>query len=149
MGFVEGYDKMASPPNSNAFLVCDHIITEVGTNKRTIVGVFEVIFAAQFPLTYAIGLYYKFTDAQGDYIFRFDLVDLTSNQVIGSIPTNKMTIPDPLQAYELVISQVGATFPHAGRYEFQVYANGQICGQKTLTVVPVQPQPVPPQAPQP
>ena len=138
---------MPARPNSNAFLVCDHIITEVGTNKRTIVGVFEVIFAQEFPHTHGIGLYYKFTDASGDYVFRFDLVDLDQNKVIGSIPTNKLTVQDPLQAYELVIAQIGTSFPHPGRYEFQVYANDQICGQKTLTVIQPQPQQAPPQPP--
>lgn len=140
---------MPACPKNNALLVCDHIITEVGTNKRTIVGVFEVIFAQDFPHSHAIGVYFKFTDASGNYVFRFDLVDLERNQVIGSIPTNSLTVQDPLQAYELVIAQIGMLFPHPGRYEVQVYANDQICAQKTLSVVQPQPQSAPPQPPPP
>ena len=36
-------------PHLNAMLICDTVITEVGTNKKSLIGLFENISASSFP----------------------------------------------------------------------------------------------------
>ncbi len=57
---------MTSPtPKTNAMLICDYVITERGTNKNSLIGVFETIGAATFPCThFAMSVYINFSDAQ-------------------------------------------------------------------------------------
>ncbi len=128
---------MAVPaPKANAMLICDYVITEQGTKKKSLIGVFENIGAATFPFVHSIlSVYVKLTDARGDYKFRLELVQLKSETLIGrgEIPT-VVTIPTPLMSHELVFNLRGIRFPEAGDYEFRIYANDRIFGQKTFVV---------------
>jgi hypothetical protein len=128
---------MTSPtPKTNAMLICDYVITERGTNKKSLIGVFENIGAATFPCThFALSVYIKLTDAQGGYNFRLELVDLQSDTLIGkSEMPEEVRIPSPLDAHELVFNLRGVRFMHAGKYEFRIFANDRIFGQKNLVV---------------
>ena len=77
---------MTSPtPKTNAMLVCDYVITERGTNKKSLIGVFENIGAGTFPCThFAMSIYIKLTDAQGAYQFRLELVQRLGRRVTGN-----------------------------------------------------------------
>lgn len=128
---------MTTPiPKANAMLICDYVITERGTNKKSLIGVFENIGAVTFPCThFALSVYIKLTDAQGEYHFRLQLVDLQSDTVIGkSEMPEGVRVPSPLDAHELVFNLRGVRFMHAGNYEFQIFANDRIFGQKKLVV---------------
>jgi len=127
---------MATIPKTNAMLVCDYVITEQGTKKKSLIGIFENIAAVKFPMVHSVlSVYIKLTDARGTYQFRLDLVDLKTNTVIGQggIP-NTIEIPDPLICHELVFNLRGLKFEHPGDYEFRIYANDHIFGQKTFVV---------------
>jgi hypothetical protein len=123
-------------PKTNAMLICDYVITERGTNKKSLIGVFENIGAATFPCThFAMSVYIKLTDAQGSYRFRLDLVDLHEDKNIGkSEMPEDIQIPSPLVAHELVFNLRGVRFAHPGEYEFRIFANGAIFGQKKFIV---------------
>lgn len=126
----------APTPKTNAMLICDYVITERGTNKKSLIGVFENIGAATFPCThFALSVYIKLTDAQGDYRFRLELVDLQSDVMIGkSEMPEEVHVPSPLDAHELVFNLRGVRFMHSGKYEFRIFANDKIFGQKRLVV---------------
>ena len=123
-------------PKTNAMLICDYVITERGTNKKSLIGVFENIGAATFPCThFAMSVYVKLTDAQGSYKFRLDLVSLTDDKTIGqSEMPHEVHVPSPLVAHELVFNLRGVRFMHSGEYEFRIFANGAIFGQKKFVV---------------
>jgi len=128
---------MTTPtPKTNAMLICDYVITERGTNKKSLIGVFENIGAATFPCThFAMSVYVKLTDAQGSYRFRLDLVDLNEDKTLGkSEMPEEIQIPSPLVAHELVFNLRGVRFAHPGEYEFRIFANGNIFGQKKFIV---------------
>jgi hypothetical protein len=126
----------APTPKTNAMLICDYVITERGTNKKSLIGVFENIGATTFPCThFALSVYIKLTDAQGDYRFRLELMDLQSDVLIGkSEMPEEVRVPSPLDAHELVFNLRGVRFMHAGKYEFRIFANDKIFGQKKLVV---------------
>lgn len=123
-------------PKANAMLICDYVITEHETGKKSLIGIFETISAGQFPVIHhTLSVYVKLTDANGNYRFQLDLVDLQNNQVLTKceIP-NELKITNPLKSSELVFNLHGLKFPHAGEYEFQIFSNGRIFGQKTFLV---------------
>lgn len=137
-------------PKTNAMLICDYVITERGTNKKSLIGVFENIGAATFPCThFAMSVYIKLTDAQGSYHFRLELIDLQSDTMIGkSEMPEEIRVPSPLLAHELVFNLRGVRFMHAGEYEFRIFANDKIFGQKKFIVEAMsQQQNPPPEAP--
>ncbi|HCM42032.1 MAG TPA: hypothetical protein PLY88_04700 [Candidatus Omnitrophota bacterium] len=128
-------------PKANAMLICDYVITERGTNKKSLIGVFENIGAVQFPCThYQLSVYIKLTDAQGKYRFRLELTDLQNDATIGkSEMPEPIQIANPLITHELVFNLRGLRFPHAGEYEFRIFANDHIFGQKSFIVNEIKP----------
>jgi len=137
-------------PKANAMLVCDYVITEKGTNKKSLIGVFENINAAKFPCVHhGLCVYIKLTEAQGEYQFRLDMVDLKNDALIGKgqVP-NPIRIANPLMTHELVFNLKSLKFPSPGEYEFRIFANDRIFGQKTFVVSEIQKKkpPIPPSA---
>ncbi|MFH1797768.1 MAG: hypothetical protein ABH844_00245 [Candidatus Omnitrophota bacterium] len=126
----------ASKPILNAMLVCDKIITEVGTNKKSLIGVFENISAHMFPCVHhSLTVYIKLTDANGKYKFCLELVDLETNSIIGKGEMPKdIEITSPLTIHDLVFNLAALKFEHQGKYEFRIFANGEVFGQKTFSV---------------
>jgi len=138
-------------PKTNAMLVCDYVITEQGTNKKSLIGIFENISAARFPCTHgSLSVYIKLTEGNGTYRFRLEMVDLQTDTVIGKgeIP-REVTIQNPLSAHELVFNLKTLRFAHAGEYEFRIYANDRIFGQKSFKVSAMNRPEVPPAPPSP
>jgi hypothetical protein len=127
---------MTPVPKTNAMLICDYVITEEETHKKSLIGIFENIRAAQFPcIHHFLTVYIKLTDAKGDYRFRLELTDLKNNTVMG-----KSEIPEvihfesPLATHELVFNLRNLRFDHPGEYEFRIFADDKIFGQKTFLV---------------
>ena len=64
-------------PSLNAMLLCDLTIREHGTGKMSLIGIFENISAARFPVVHrALTVYAKLADAEGEYGIRLELVRL-------------------------------------------------------------------------
>ena len=124
-------------PSKEAMLICDQIITEVGTNKKSLIGIFEHIAARKLPFRHEnLSVYVKFTGALGEYQFKLELVDLTTGEPIGrGTIDNPITINDKLMSYELVFNLRGLVFKNAGKYEFRMSANDEVFGIKTFSVV--------------
>lgn len=129
-------------------LVCDSIITELGTNKKSLIGIFEEISTSQFPFRHgALSVYVKFTGALGSYQFKLELVDLKTGEAIGRGIIGPLNVTDKLASYELVYNLKGLEFKHAGKYEFRILADEEVFGTKSFIILaqeaPAPPPPVP------
>ncbi len=136
-------------PKANAMLICDYVITEQGTRKKSLIGIFENISAARLPCTHpSLSVYIKLTDANGTYRFHLELIDLKNDKLIGRGDlAREVTIQNPLAVHELVFNLSNLRFAATGDFEFRIYANDRIFGQKTFTVSPLRrPEPEPPNA---
>ncbi len=127
---------MTPVPKANAMLVCDYVLTEQGTHKKSLIGIFENIQAARFPCVHhSLSVYIKLTDAQGSFRFRLELVELKTNTVIGQNEVPKdVAIESPLATHELVFHLRSIAFPNPGEYEFRIFANNAVFGQKSFFV---------------
>ena len=60
------YDQRKKPI-AEALILCDEIITEAGTNKKSLIGTFNSIVSAEFPMQHAkICVYAAMTNGQGE-----------------------------------------------------------------------------------
>lgn len=138
---------MAPRPNVKAILICDQIIHEFGTNKKSLIGIFEDIHITAFPHTYPrIAVYVNLTDAHGKYVVELRLVNSADNTVIGSGQTPEVQIDNPLRTCEFALQIQNLIFRNPGVYEFQVSANGDLIATKAFNVkrVRIGPPPQPP-----
>lgn len=129
---------MSAPPVVKAFLICDYVIHEQDTNKKSCIGIFHQINAPSFPCRHGqLSVYANLTNALGEYAFKLSLVHLRDDKEIGSGSTPKLTIPDRLQTAELAFRLQNIVFPHPGKYEFRLEANDRVIATKEVAVLPV------------
>jgi len=123
-------------PIVNAMLVCDKVITEAHTNKKSLIGIFGNINAYKFPCVHNfLSVYIKFTDAIGEYNFHLELVNLEDGSIVGRSDIPKtITVNDPLVTHDLVFNLAALKFTNPGKYEFRIFANDEVFGQKTFLV---------------
>lgn len=108
-------------PNVVAMLICDQIITELGTGKKSLIGVFENFNAPAFPaLIPRFAVYVKLADALGKYQFKLRIVKLKDEQLITEIGIGA-EVKDSSHYSELALNMGNFPFPEAGKYEFQLY----------------------------
>lgn len=129
---------MAQPPNTRqlfgpvptvqAILVCERIITESGTNKKTLIGVFDAVGLPVSqegppPAILGVHLFARLYDAAGRYSFRVDFVQADTERRIGQAWTEPVELEDPLSAFDFILPLPPLPLPDPGRYEFRLYAN--------------------------
>jgi len=139
-------DQVAANPIPNvvAMLICDQIITEVGTNKKTLMGVFDQFFSLTFPTVFQrLAIYVKLADAQGNYLFKVRVVKLKDESPIAEIGM-QVAIADMSNYAELALNIGNIPVPEPGKYEFQLYAGEEFLHRVTIQAALAQP-PQPPQ----
>ena len=108
-------------PSVVAMLVCDQIINEAGTNKKSLIGVFETFNSPEFPaLMPRLAVYVKLVDAQGIYLLKLRFVNLRDETLVAELGI-QATIVDSSYSAEVAINMMTLPFPEQGKYEFQLY----------------------------
>jgi hypothetical protein len=121
--------------SGRTFLLCDYIIQEHGSGKKSLIGVFHNIVAGRFPFVHpSLFLYANLSDALGEYDFEMKLVDVNSRKVIGQGKIPKIKIADRLKPVEIAMNIRQLVFPGPGKYEFQFYANGELVDSRDIWV---------------
>lgn len=127
-------------PIVQAILVCDSVILDSVTGKKSIIGTFTHLWAARFPCQHhQMGVYFCLTDAEGNYEFELRLVYLDQDQLIGKASLSPVDIKDRLQIHDFGVNIPSLVFPGPGRYEFRLFANGYFITQKDFNVIQQQP----------
>jgi hypothetical protein len=111
------------PPITQTFLLCDLVITDEATKKKTLVGVFDRIWVSKFPAKHTpAALYIRLFDAQGDCDLRVDYVKVDDQTVLGNV-TGKMQSVKRHTTVEFAIALPPIDIPAAGEYEFRLWIN--------------------------
>lgn len=134
-------------PVLKAFLVCDLVIQDAQTGKKSLIGVFHELKASHFPAVHPVlWIYANLTDAHGSYTFEIRLVDVSQNDILGRGAPPAIEIPQPLQVTELSAQLRNVALPRPGTYEFQLLANEELVATKAIRVSQVR-MPRPPDRP--
>lgn len=135
-------------PTVQAFLVCDHVIEDSLTKKKSLIGIFTHLQTASFPFQHQqMGLYFCLTDAEGQYHFDIDLIYLNTEQLVCRATLPNIEIGDSLQISDFGINIPLLIFPAPGRYEFRLRMDGHLIAQKDFNVMPTSTSASPPPEP--
>ncbi len=125
-------------PSVQAFLVCDQVIEDSLTKKKSLIGIFTHLQTASFPFQHQhMGLYFCLTDAEGLYHFDIDLIYLNSEQLVCRATLPNIEISDRLQISDFGINIPLLILPAPGRYEFRLLMEGQLIAQKDFNVMSI------------
>lgn len=129
-------DEEIVKPSVQAFLVCDSVIIDSQTGKKSLIGTFTHLWAPRFPCQHhQMGIYFCLTDAEGVYEFELRLAYLDQDVIVGKATLSPFTIKDRLEINDFGINIPSLVFPGPGRYEFRLYANGFFITHKDFNVI--------------
>ena len=124
-----------SIPSLLALLLCEYVIVEARTEKKTIVGVFDDIWSPTEPVIQRVAFFARLTDLQGLYRFNIKVVRITKDGeelvAAGEVATPE-SFEDPLKKLDIALNLPPTTFPGFGMYEFQLFANDIYLGRAVL-----------------
>jgi len=133
-----GVGRELPRPVLQAMLVCDQAIRDAETNKVSLVGIFDQIRGAEFPLAWArpTAVYARVTDVEGHYQIRLELVRLEDEVLVGRLDV-EMTAGDRMGFGELIFNLDRLIFERPGRYEFRIFAGDRYVGGVVFTVIQI------------
>lgn len=111
-----------------AALVCDVAVKDPTTGKISLIGIFDKIHVKQFPAKRPVSLYAKLTEAEGSYQFQAKYVYSNTGETLAEAK-GEFTAKDKLGTVELQLQYPPLPIPGEGRYDFQIWVNGQFLGQ--------------------
>lgn len=127
---------MPIKPILKAMLLCDQTIVEEGTHKRTLIGLFDRIKGSNFPTTHpSMSIYVQFREIEGVFDFMLELVDLTQGKSLNRAVIKEFRVQDKSRDCELVFNLMSVKFENPGDYEFRIFVNDCIFGQKSFKVL--------------
>ena len=125
---------MAQPPVVLAMILCDQVITDVVTNKKSLIGLFDQVETATLPcVVHELHVYLSLTDGHGTLTVALACVTVDEGEQLFRGEA-ELEFADPLQMVELHFVFPNARFPHAGEYRFQLSALGQILRERKFLV---------------
>ncbi len=127
---------MQIKPILKAMLLCDLTLVEEGSHKRSLIGLFDRVKCSQFPTVHSsMSIYVQFREIEGAFDFALELFDLTDEKLMNRAVIKNFNVKDKSRDCELVFNLLSVKFEHAGEYEFRIYVNDLIFGQKSFYVL--------------
>ncbi len=117
-----------------AIVICDQIIEDRLTGKKTLVGVFNSIASRQFPCSHAsMSVFVSLTDGHGKYECMLVCREESSEQPILQTQ-GPVEFADPTVVVEMHFALQGVTFPRPGLYSFEFYAEEELVVERKFNV---------------
>lgn len=128
-----------------AFLICESVIHDAETQKKTLVGVFDRVLSGVAPQSINLGLYAKLVEGSGQYTFKIRMVNLKDEAPVVQVPLTA-SWANPQAPLELGVNFRGLVVPEFGNYEFQLHANDIYLGRAVFSLenMPFPPSATPP-----
>ena len=131
-------DEQSEQPMAQALVICDQIIEEAGTQKKSLIGIFNNIFASTFPVQHPkMCIYASLTNGRGRVKIELRGVrvgDEGSDDKQFLSVSGTIAFPDPNQVVEMVFNLVGVPFERAGLHTFELHCEGNLLLEKRFNV---------------
>jgi hypothetical protein len=115
-------------------ILCDQVITDVETNKKSLIGIFDQVVTASLPcMLHELHVYLSLTDGHGAFHAAIVCVTEDEGEEIFRGET-EVEFVSPLQTVELHFVFPHARFPRPGEYRFQFSAAGQVILERRFFV---------------
>jgi hypothetical protein len=128
-------ERGSVPPVPIAFLVCDQVITDEATKKKTLVGVFDHIMVKQFPARHGpVALYARMFDSEGVHDCNVDYVRVETQEILGNA-TGQIQVKSRNRSFEFSLNLPAIDLPQPGEYEFRLYIDNRLMQKSRLMAV--------------
>lgn len=115
-----------------ALVVCDSVIREAGTNKLSLIGIFNGIFSPSFPVSHpSLSVYIALTGGHGRVPCKLRMICLDTNTVLFELP-GQIDFGDPTNIGEMVFQWRQIRLDRAGVYAFEFWVGSELLGSRKL-----------------
>ncbi len=129
---------MKEKPLVEAFILCDELISEEGTNKKSLIGTFNSIVSTEFPTQHPkICVYVAMANGQGGMKGELRCVRM-EDQAEMFKASGTMQFADPNQVVEIGFSFRNIVFERPGLYTFELLADDELLTEKRFHVLAAQ-----------
>ncbi len=134
-------------PTLVSILICDQVIDDKLSNKKSAIGIFNTILVPKVPTAIQhMAILASVTEISGKTEMELRLVRDADNVVLFS-GKGAVEAPNPLAVVDLLFAMQGIHIPEAGQYAFELLSAGEILGRRRFQVIVRPPQQGPPPAP--
>ena len=132
-------------PSGLAIVICDQIIEDKLTGKKSLIGIFNQIAAAQFPCRHPrVCVFVSLTEGRGTNQVRLRVAHEETGQTIAEVK-GKIQFADIHAVAELNFDLQGLTFPQPGLYAIEFYCDDALVLERRFHLLKIQ-TPLPPPA---
>lgn len=127
--------KAAAAPTLVSLLVCDQVIDDKLSNKKSAIGIFNTILVPQVPTAVSqLAILASVTEITGRVELELRLVRDADNAVLFS-GRGAVEAPNPLAVVDLLFAMQGVRIPEAGQYAFELLSGGELLGRRRFQVL--------------
>ncbi|MBI3320569.1 MAG: hypothetical protein HYZ89_08335 [Candidatus Omnitrophica bacterium] len=124
----------AGKPTSLALIICDAVIDDRDTNKKTLVGLFSNIGTRKLPFRHpALHVFVSLTDGNGAYKARLECRHRDSDDRVFELKGD-IKFDNPNQVVDINFALQGVVFSKVGIHNFDFYLDEQIIVSRKFTV---------------
>jgi hypothetical protein len=129
--------KPLPPPQVLALNVCDFIVVDPWTSKKTLIGLFSIIRAGQFPAFHPIlSIHAALTNGRGVVILKLRIVDTEEVHPALLEMEQPIDFRDPRMVVDFYGStERGIIFPSPGEYRVQLFADGELLSERRIILL--------------
>ncbi len=112
-------------PSVGSFLVADQVFQQK-SGKWCVIGIFNRVISVGFPTIHpSLGLFFRLSDAQGEYRVRVDLCD-AQDRVITKAEGVSLVVKNRLVDADFGVQTHNLPIPAPGKYFFKLYLNEEL-----------------------
>jgi hypothetical protein len=128
-------------PSGLAIVVCDQIIEDKTTSKKSIIGIFNNIASVTFPCRHPqLSVFVSLTEGRGTYQARLRVVNEETGAAVTEV-NGQIQLPEVHTVAELAFNFIGLEFPAPGLYSIEFYCDDALILERRFHVSQAKPPP--------
>lgn len=132
-------DSQKPKPVPLAMVVCDSIIDDRLSSKKSLIGIFNNIAVAELPCRqHSVYVYCVLTEGIGQYEGALKCTHLQSGLVIFNL-SGAVKFPNPLSTVEFIFDMKNIVFSQEGVYVFELFCDNQPVISRKINVSLIKP----------
>lgn len=122
-------------PSLVSILICDQIIDDKLTNKKSAIGIFNTIVVPKVPTSIQqLAILGSLTEINGRIEMELRLIRDADDEVLFS-GKGAVEAPNPLAVVDLLFSMRGLRIPETGQYAFELWSGSSLLGRRRFQVL--------------
>lgn len=121
------------PPILLSLITCERVLVDKFSGMGSVINIVQTISAAKYPARHSrIVLFCELTNGHGIVKPAIKLVDVQKDDKIFFEQKGHVEFRNVKQIVNLVMDLQDITFPHAGEYRFQLFADEHLLGERRI-----------------